>query len=92
MLTYFFKAEHSRESCEFNFSRLRVAGNLAEKMIIKAGASGLYQVVKCDCYLMLATAFKTLEIIKAENSGKSCQFKFSRLSTAGNLANLNFQG
>ena len=34
-------------------------GNLAKKMEIKAGACGLYQVKKCFCYLMLATAFKT---------------------------------
>ena len=86
MLIYFFKAEHSRESCEFKFSRLRVSGNLAEKLIIKAGASGLYQVMKCDCYLMLATAFKTLEKIKAEKSGDSCEFIFSRLRVAWNLA------
>ena len=36
-----------------------MAENLAEKMIFKAGASGLYQVMNCDCYHMLATAFKT---------------------------------
>ena len=53
------KAENRGDSCDFTFSSLRVAGNLAKKMEIKARASGLYQVMKCGCYLMLATAFKT---------------------------------